>query len=355
MKKQNTILTAFIGMLALSMLVLPVAAAGMEPRTLMQDNQLSSQIAHITWKSAIQETEMITSIAYISTLNGTSTTTLSSQLSEFQAKESQIASLTTDIGLNNLNRDIEQINTQFRQELRSQLKAGRGKNAELKSLVDAAVQGDASLASMESSYWTTRTSEELANFDLRVQRSQTVIDSLKVKGYDNTTAQAKLAEIIAKRSSLESALASHDKKQIEPVQQQIGSLWEQLATIVKDLQVKVPPQDKQILSRINEGNRAVARADMVNADLKALSIDTTLAEQYTATAKVNLAAAQASLTTGNLDLAQASIDAAKLDLKNLSQAYKDISHRYKVPATAASEATATAGALDSTVTSLGTA
>ena len=208
---------------------------------------------------------------------------------------------------------------------------------------------------MESSYWTTRTSEELANFDLRVQRSQTAIDSLKVKGYDNTTAQAKLGEIIAKRSSLESALASHDKNQIVPVQQQIGTLWEQLATIVKGLQVKVPSQDKQILSRINEGTRAVARADMVNADLKALSIDTTLPEQYTAAAKVNLAAAQTSLTAGNLEQAQASIDAVKLDLKNLSQAYKDISHRYQVPADAASEATAIAGAIDSTVTSMGTA
>jgi len=355
MKIRNMILTAFIGMLAISMLALPVAAAGMKPGNLMQDNQLSSQIAHITWKSAVREIEMSTSIAYIGMLNGTSTATLSSKLSEFQAKELQIASLTTDIGLNNLNRDIEQINTQFREELRTQLKTGRGKNAELKSLVDAAVQGDASLASMESSYWTTRTSEELANFDLRVQRSQTAIDSLKVKGYDNTTAQAKLGEIIAKRSSLESALASHDKNQIGPVQQQIGTLWEQLATIVKGLQVKVPSQDKQILSRINEGTRAVARADMVNADLKALLIDTTLAEQYTAAAKVNLAAAQTSLTAGNLEQAQVSIDAVKLDLKNLSQAYKDISHRYQVPADAASEATAIAGAIDSTVTSMGTA
>lgn len=355
MKIRKMILTAVIGMLAICMLALPVAAAGIKPGNLLPDNQLNSQITHITWKSAVREMEMSTSIAYISTLNGTSTTALSSQLSGFQAKESQIASLNTVIGLNNLNRDMEQINTQFREELRTQMKNGRGKTAELKSQVDAAVQGDTSLASLESSYWATRTSEELANFDLHVRRSQTVIDSLKVKGYDNTTAQAKLAEIIAQRSSLESALASHDKTRIDTVQQQLTSLWQQLAAIVKDLQAQEPQQEKQIQSRINEGNRAVERADMVNADLKVLSIDTTLAEQYTAAAKVNLASAQASLTAGNLELAQASLDAAKLDLKNLSQAYKDIAHRYKVPADAASEATAIAGALDSTVTSMGTA
>ena len=316
MNIRKMILTALIGMLAIGMLALPVAAAGIKPGTLLPDGQLSSQTAHITWKSAVRETQMSTSIAYISTLNGTSTATLGSILSEFQAKKSQIASLTTVIGLSNLNRDMEQINTRFREELRIQMKTGHGKTAELKSLIDAAVQGDVSLTSLESSYWSTRTSEELANFDLHVQRSQIVIDSLHARGYDTAMAQARLTEITDKRASLESALASHDKTQIDTVQQQLTPLWQQLATIVKDLQVQDPVQEKQILTRINEGNRAVERADMVNADLKALSIDTTLAEQYTAAAKVNLAAAQASLTGGNLEEAQVSIDAVKQDFRN---------------------------------------
>lgn len=355
MKIQKIMLTTLIGMLAISMLALPVAAAGIKPGNLLQDNQLNSQIAHITWKSAVIETEMSTSLEYIRALNGTDTNTLSSQLSDIQAKKMQIASLTTAIGISNLNQDIKQINTQFREELRKQMKTGHGNPAELKSLVDAAVHGDASLTSLESSYWATRTSEELADFDLRIQRSQTVIDSLQAKGYDNSTAQAKLGEITDKRSSLESALASHDKTQIDTLQQQIGSLWQQLAAIVKELQVQEPLQEKQILDRINEGNRAVARADMVNADLKALSIDTTLAEQYTASAKANLEAAQAAITAGDPEQAQASVDAVKQDFGNLSQAYRDISQRYQVPEAAASEATATAGALDSTITSLGTA
>jgi hypothetical protein len=336
------------------MLALPVAAAGTNTANPVLDNQVNSRIAHLTWKSAVRETEMGASIAYISSLNGTSTSTLSSLLSEFQQKESQIGSLTTHIGVNNLIRDIEQVNAPFRQELRTQMKAGRGRPAELRSQVDAAVQGDGRLATLESSYWTTRSSDELANFDLHVQRSQGVIDTLKAKGYDTTAAQAKLGEITAKRSALESALALHDKTQIPVVQQQVVSLWQQLAVIVKDLQVQVP-QNTKIQFHINEGNRAVARADMVNADLKSLAIDTTQAEQYTAAARSDLAAAQASLTGGNPDTAKSSLEAAKQDLRNLSLAYRDIAKRYQVPAEAASEAPATAAALDSMVTSMETA
>ena len=61
MKNRNMILTAFVGLLAISVLALPVAAAGIKPGNILPDGQLSYQITHNTWKSAVREMEMSTS------------------------------------------------------------------------------------------------------------------------------------------------------------------------------------------------------------------------------------------------------------------------------------------------------
>lgn len=343
-------ITALMGMLVLAMLAVPFAAAAENSYPVM-DNNVDSQKAHLTWKAAVRETEMTASVGYVATLNGTSTATLDSLVSQYTGQEAQIAGLSTHIGLNNLLRDMNQVNVQFRHELRAQMKNGKGRAAELKAQVDAAVQSNADLASLENTYWSMRTTNELENFDTRVERAASSLTVLKAKGYDTTAAQAKLDEIKAQRPLLESALNSHDRTQIQAVQQQILTLSQQLAQIVKDLQVQVP-QEKKIQFHISEGNRAVARADMVNADLKSLGIDTTSAEQYTAAAKTDLAAAQSSLDAKDLTGAQASLDTAKADLKSLAQAYRDIAKRFQDDAATAATLSSTAQALDSTTASM---
>jgi len=354
MKMKITVwsLVAVIGIITLAVLVLPVTAAETGYDYPVLDNSVASQKAHLTWKAAERETGMSASIAYIETLNGSSTSALDAALTQYKSREGQIASLSTHIGINNLIRDMNQINLQFRQELRSQMKTGRGKPADLKALVDSAVQDNADLASLESSYWSLRTTNELANFDNRVQRATNLLANLIAKGYDTTRAQVKLDEIAGQRSALESALETHDHTRIQAVQQQILVLSRELAVIVKDLQVQVP-QEKRIQYQINEGNRAAARADRVNADLKTLNLDTSMAEQYTAAAKTHLMAAQVSLDGKNTGDAQASLDAAKMDLKNLSQAYKDIALRYEVVSSTESTLTSMAQALDGTTASMG--
>jgi chromosome segregation ATPase len=231
------------------------------------------------------------------------------------------------------------------------MKNGRGKAADLKSAVDAAVQSNGNLAVLEGAYWSTRTTNELANFDTRVQRAADGIALLSGRGYDTAAAQAQLGEITAQRPVLESALNSHERTQIQAVEQQILTLSQQLAQIVKDLQVQVP-QEKKIRFHISEGNRAVARTDMVNADLKSLDIDTTQAEQYTASARADLAAAETALGSQDLAGAQAALDRAKADLKNLSQAYRDIAKRYQQDTATVDDLTATATALDSLTASM---
>lgn len=115
--------------------------------------------------------------------------------------------------------------------------------------------------------------------------------------------------------------------------------------------MQVPPE-KRIRFLISEGNRAVARAEMVNADLQVLSIDTTQAEQYTAAAKRDLAAAQAALDAQDIPGAQAALTRAKEDLKALAQAYRDIAKRYQDDTATPATLSSTAQALDSTISSM---
>jgi hypothetical protein len=343
-------ITALMGMLVLALLAVPFAAAAENSYPVI-DNTVDSQKAHLAWKAAVRETEMTASTAYIATLNGTSTATLDALLVQYKGQEAQIAVLSTHIGLNNLLRDMNQVNSRFRQELRSQMKNGRGKAADLKSAVDAAVQSDGNLAVLESAYWSARTTNELANFDTRVERATATLAVLKEKGYDTTAAQAKLEEITAQRPVLEAALNSHDATQIRSVQQQVLTLSQELARIVKDLQVQVP-EEKKIRFHISEGNRAVVRAEMVNADLKTLGIDTAAAETYTAAAKAGLASAQSALDAKDPAGARALLDTVKEDFKSLAQAYRDIAKRYQDDAPTAATLNSTAQALDSMTASM---
>jgi len=351
MKTNTWSIIACIAVLA-AVLAVPALAAGTDYCYLNLDNSVASQKAHLAWKAAERETGMTASIAYIDTLNGTTTTTLDQFLAQYREQKAQVATLSTRTGLDNLLREMNKVNMQFRQELRDQMKAGHGRPAELKAQADAAVQGNAALVSLESAYWSTRTTGELANFDIRVQRATNVLSNLTAKGYDTTQAQVKLTQITALRGSLESALDSHDHTQIHEVQQQILTLSQELARIVKDLQVKVP-HDRRILYHIHEGNRAVVRAEMINADLRSLDIDTLLAEQYTGAAKTSLAAAQAALDANNTGSTKTSLDAARQDLKSLAQVYRDIAGRYKPGATTSSTLTSTAQALDTTAATMG--
>lgn len=351
MKTTTWRIIACIAVLA-AVLAVPALAAETDYGYPKLDTSVASQKAHIAWKAAERETEMSASIVYIGTLNGTNTAALESLLVQYRSQEAQVTTLSTHSGLDNLLRDMNQVNRQFRQELRSQMAAGRGRPADLKAQVDAAVRGNPALASLESTYWSTRATGELANFDTRVQRADTVLSNLTEKGYDTTQAQAKLMEITALRGTLEQALGSHDHGQIQAVQEQVRTLFLDLGQIVKDLQVQIP-QERRIQFHIAEGNRAVARAEMINADLRSLNIDTLLAEQYTGAARTSLAAAQAALDADDTEGARTQLGAARQDLKSLAQAYREIAERYKSDAATASTLTATAAALDSTAASMG--
>ena len=353
MKRIPWSIIVLIAMLAAAVLAVPGAAAGTASSSpLPVENGMASQKAWLKWKAAERETEMSVSIEYINELNGTTSVSLDALLVKYQEQEGEIPSLSTHAGIDNLLKEMNQVNLQFLQELRNQMKAGHGRNPALQDVVDYAVKDNARFPALESTYWSLRAADERAYCDMRVQRAQDVLANLNKMGYDTTEAQAKLDEITGRRGDLGSALNLHDPAAIRAVQQEILILSKELVQIVRGLQEK-KPQGKQVPFRISEGKRAVLRAEMINADLQFLNIDTIRAVEYAAAAKTNLAAAQAALDKKNTEGAEASLEAARKDLKDLAQAYRDIAERYRANASVFSSLTAVAQALEGTAISWG--
>jgi len=345
----SIVLTA---VLAAAVLAGAAAAAGTGNSSTVADTGMASQKACLIWKAAERESEMIASIEYINTLNRTNATTLDALLVKYQGLEWQIAPLSTYTGLGNLHTEMNKVNLQFRQELRDQMKAGRGVTTRLNEDVDQMLAWNKRLAILESTYWSARMVDEQVNFDTQVQRAADVLSNLTAQGYDTTDASVKLDEIGGMRTDLRQALHARDPAQIQAVQQQISVLSKELVQIVKDLQVQ-GSQDRQIRFHIREGNRAILRAERINAILQSQHFVMTKPVQYAAAAKTDLAAAQAALDTKNTDGAKASLRAARQDLTSLAQAYRDSAGQYTADASLSPSLATTAQSFAGSVASMG--
>jgi hypothetical protein len=242
----------------------------------------------------------------------------------------------------------------FLNEAKVQMRAGKGRWGELQSQMKAAVDSNANIGSLKNGYWSTRNENELANFDTRVQRVQVVLDTLKGKGYDTTAAQGTLDAIRAKRSLLEAAILAQDTTRIQVINKDIYTLSQQLVQQVKDLQVAVP--DKTIIKYyIGLGNRAVARAEMINNDLRSLGIGVTAAEQALSAVKTDISAAQAALDAGDVTGAKDALHKAKADVIALAQAYRTIAKTAGISADEAGTLETTAATLDLAAAEMGAA
>jgi hypothetical protein len=247
---------------------------------------------------------------------------------------------------------MQEVIRQFRTETRTQMTAGSGKYLQLTAQVKAAVDANANLKILEDTYWSTRQTNELASFDLYVEKAGNVLTSLSAKGYDTNLPQATLDSIRAKRGELQSALQARDRGTLQSIQQSILILSQQLSQQVRDLQVKVP-EERRLTFWIDEGNRATARADMINADLKALGIDTSTLEPILARAKSDLAAAQQALTAGDLTGARTALQKAGQDFRDLAAAYRALVSSGKAPDTATGTVNSFATALETTAGNMG--
>ena len=135
------------------------------------DKQVEIRQAHIAWKLKIQEIGMDASIDYIDGIsNGTGSSDISSILDDFIDQTDLISTLTTHIALNNAIRQIIQITTDFRLELRDLIKEYNGRGIDLLNRIKTAVdENESVIESLENTYWQIRKTNALDIFDMLME------------------------------------------------------------------------------------------------------------------------------------------------------------------------------------------
>lgn len=314
------------------------------------DKQVEIRQAHLSWKLTVHEIRMNGCIDYINDIsNGTGSTQLSSILQNYQNEKDLISTLTTHVGLNNAIRQIISITTSFRLELKEQMLSFSGKLLPLLSAIDNAVNGNQStIDSLEDQYWSTKKTNELEIFDIRINNAQTILDKLVEHGYDITDAQAKLDEINSKRAELEAALDQKDHSQIRSVHLELYSLSLELRGIVRDLQIDIP---LSLRARfwIRVGERVVDRSSIIITELDKLEIDTIQLKQIHSYAQTNLSLAQEKYESGDINGSVDALHDLKANLIDLKDAYIELIFGGELSGTIETAVELTSDALESTI------
>ena len=316
-------------LLLVSCLVSGVATASEYP---VLDNQLETRRAHLEWVLTLQEIGMEAVVDYIDEISdGNGTSVLGDLLAEFSVAVDDIESYTTHIGLNNFLRDLKDMTSSFRSETRSRMSKYNGKVLVLLVRIGEKIEENQDqLDALKDHYWEKRKENVLENFDIRVERAQNVLDILEERGYDISEAQDKLDEISGLRDDLEAALDERNNLEILEVSLDALELSRELAEIVRDLQVEVPPS-RIVRHCMNVGDRVIERSGVIIDELKILGLDTEELEEIHGEAESHLAEIETKLEDGDLDGAADSLQELKDDILELCNAYLDLVFPEGVP------------------------
>lgn len=289
------------------------------------DNQVETRQAHLRWLLTVQEVSMEAVVDYIVEISdGNGTAQFVQHLNDFGAGVDDIDSYTTHIGLNNFLRDLKDITGDFRSESHRLFNEHNGRVLTLLARINDRInENEDKIEELKDQYWETRKANVLENFDIRVERAQSILDILEEREYDVTEAQVKIDEIIALRDDLAAALDERDNPEIIRVSVDALELSRELAEIVRSLQVRVSAS--RILTRlVNVGERVVERTDVIIGELKSLELDTATLEEIHAKAETHLADAKAKLEEGDYEGAVDALRFFKEDMLDLRDAYVDL-------------------------------
>jgi hypothetical protein len=292
--------------------------------------------AHLAWTALDKEYEMNTAVTYCGTLYGSDTSNLTRLLGVFRVEESRIPATAAGAGLDTLIADMRTTTSQFRNELRAVMVKGQGKWGDLSLQIAGVKENNPYISAKRDAYRETWKANQLAAFDAWADNGQQILDSLKAGGYNTTAAQRALDVFVARRPAVQAALASGAATDIESVNGQTLALSEQFGQKVIETQEQVP-DNVRFRFFIEEGYRAVERADTVNAELTRILLDIGDAETTLAKAKTDLATANKVLGTGNSEATKTPIKLVQKDLLDLAQAYRDVAHRVDLPGDLTSE------------------
>lgn len=87
---------------------------------------------------------------------------------------------------------------------------------------------------LKDDLWANHHQYRLQEFDLHVQRANSVIAILDKYSIDTTQMQATLTTITGERAALDTALTNKDKEGLKTINTDLQSLWKQFAQEMKD-------------------------------------------------------------------------------------------------------------------------
>ena len=310
-------------LLLVASLLAPGIAAALDYPVL--DNQLETRRRHLTWLLTLQEASMEAVHDYIDEISdGEGASRLETLLDDYREAVADIDSYDTHVGLNNYIRSLRDVTTSFREETRERMSQYDGRPVVLLIRIAERIDDDSErLERLRDEYWESKNRNTLANFDIRVERAQHVLDLLEERGYDVSEAQAKLDDIAALRDDLEAALGDQDNAEILRVSLKALELSRQLADLVRDLQVQVPA--KRVLQHwINVGERVLDRTDTIIDELDHLGLNTGELEEIHGEAEGHLALAVEKLEEEDYEAAADALHDLKDSLMELRDAYLDL-------------------------------
>jgi hypothetical protein len=233
----------------------------------------------------------------------------------------------------------------FRTETDIQMKTAGGNPAVLKAQVQSAVAGTSVIKVLEDQYWDTRSGNELTDFDQWVGRVSVPISQLQESGYEITTAQEKLTEITAMRSSLANALRARDDADVKQARETIHAASIEYATMVRNMN-KTSSEREQVGTIINQSEGVLTRSGMMNADLKSIGINCTQTQMLVEAGHDQISTVQTQMKSGNSQGARATLSQFKGTLQSLRDAYRGILIREDLPQTTAQGVLSVAQSLD---------
>jgi hypothetical protein len=311
-------------LLVLSALCTPALGAAYGP------DELPIRQAHLTVAAFTTEVEMTAAITYIHHLFSTDTSRLNALFLEFKQQEALIPQATTREDFEILAGQMRTTTAAFQNETGFQMTAGQGKQADLQRQIAAATTGNPHIAQRQQAYWNVRKTGQLRTFDAWVAAAQADLDTLKKQGFDTTTAQRTLDVIGSKRPVLVAALEAKNEDRIAAANDVIHPLTIQLNDQVQEAQKQVP-EGERMQFLVDQGYRAVSRADQINNDAIRILLDIGPAEPALRSMKNNLATTRRLLASGNPGMAKTPFLLAKKDFKDLSMAYRDLANSSLLP------------------------
>ena len=297
------------------------------------DNQVETRIAQLEWILGIQEVSMGAVVEYINEVsedNGTATLTII--LADFSGRLDGLSSYSTHVGLNNFLRDLKDVTRDFRDESKDMMTEYDGKYLVLIARIALKLEdSETQLEALKDNYWTVRSGNVLENFDIRIERAEGILDLLETRGYNITEADAKLAEISALRVELVAALEAEDNLEILAVSLESLELSGELALIVKNLQVTIPP--KRVIGHwVNVGNRVVDRTGTIIDELKTVGLDVSTLEAIHSEAESHASLAEEKYGEGDLVGAVNALTDLQGDIEDLIDAYTGLVFPEGIPA-----------------------